>query len=178
MELLEQWLRQAFCDADLREEDLPNLDLYMDQILTLLDGELSANKRHPTDKLVTKTMINNYSKEHLIQPVRGKKYTRLQMLQLLCVLNLKQTLSLTDVKALMEKAQDQASVGKAYGHSLELKDHLRKKLPVLLKEELSALDLSKQEDRLAMALALSSASTFLRRLCETMLDNEKDISDT
>jgi len=49
--------------SDLKSEDIPSLDLYMDQIMTLFDVNLADNKRNEDDKLLTKTMINNYSKE-------------------------------------------------------------------------------------------------------------------
>ncbi|MCD8027190.1 MAG: DUF1836 domain-containing protein, partial [Erysipelotrichaceae bacterium] len=51
--------------SDLHSEDIPDLNLYMDQIMTLFDTYFGDNKRYPDDKLLTKTMINNYSKEGL-----------------------------------------------------------------------------------------------------------------
>ena len=54
--------------SDLKSEDIPALDLYMDQIMTLFDIHLADNKRYDDDKLLTKTMINNYSKEGLLKP--------------------------------------------------------------------------------------------------------------
>ena len=48
--------------SDLKSEDIPALDLYMDQIMTLFDIHLADNKRYDDDKLLTKTMINNYSR--------------------------------------------------------------------------------------------------------------------
>ena len=55
---LEQVMQQVFSDRDLTPEQVPALDLYMDQVLTLFNDGLSDNKRHPDDKLLTKTMIN------------------------------------------------------------------------------------------------------------------------
>ena len=62
--------------SDLKSEDIPALDLYMDQIMTLFDIHLADNKRYDDDKLLTKTMINNYSKEGLLKPIKGKKYSK------------------------------------------------------------------------------------------------------
>ena len=81
---------RVFSDQDIMPADVPQLDLYMDQVLSLFDQHLSADKRNPSDKLLTKTMVNNYVKEGLMTPVRGKKYTRQQIMQLLCVYHLKQ----------------------------------------------------------------------------------------
>ena len=55
---------RVFSDQDILPADVPQLDLYMDQVLSLFDQHLSADKRNPSDKLLTKTMVNNYVKEH------------------------------------------------------------------------------------------------------------------
>ena len=44
----------------VKPEDVPNIDLYMDQVTTFMDSQLAASKRHDDDKILTKTMINNY----------------------------------------------------------------------------------------------------------------------
>ena len=100
MPRLEQTIQAVFSDRDIMPAEVPQLDLYMDQVLSLFDQCLSGSKRSPEDKLLTKTMVNNYVKEGLMTPVKGKKYTRQQIMQLLCVYHLKQTLRLSDVKAL------------------------------------------------------------------------------
>ena len=46
----------------IKPEDIPNIDLYMDQVTTFMDTQLASTKRHPEDKILTKTMINNYAK--------------------------------------------------------------------------------------------------------------------
>ncbi|MFR4240991.1 MAG: DUF1836 domain-containing protein [Butyricicoccus sp.] len=93
MPRLEKTIEAVFADRDIMPDEVPQLDLYMDQVLTLFDQCLSGSKRTPEDKLLTKTMVNNYVKEGLMTPVKGKKYTRQQIMQLLCVYHLKQTLA-------------------------------------------------------------------------------------
>ena len=66
---LEEILAQASEEAGVHPEDIPNLDLYMDQIVTLFEEWLASDKRGEQEKLLTKTMVNNYSKEGLIKPV-------------------------------------------------------------------------------------------------------------
>lgn len=46
----------------VKPEDIPNIDLYMDQVTTFMDSQLATSKRHEDDKILTKTMINNYAK--------------------------------------------------------------------------------------------------------------------
>lgn len=110
-------------------------------------------------------------------PVRGKKYTRTQMMQLLCILNLKQNLNLADIKALMGRKDASIDFEAAYAKSLEYKENLRQQLPVLLQETFGKLQKPPTEEQLlAMLLALSSGATFLRRLCETAIDKRQENS--
>ena len=74
-ELLENIIEKESQKSSLVSKDIPDLDLYMDQIMTLFETHLANNKKNEEDKLLTKTMINNYSKAKVITPVKGKKYT-------------------------------------------------------------------------------------------------------
>ena len=171
MKTFDEILSAAFADADLSAADVPRIDLYMDQILTLVDEGLAGNKRSAEDKLLNKTMVNNYSKEHLIMPVKGKKYSREQVMQLLCILTLKQQLALSDIKRLVAGEGAPGGFERAYGDALALKNRLRPKLEALLREELSdASGLESRERALALALALAGAATELRRVCEGVVD--------
>ena len=55
--------------------DIPNIDLYMDQVTTFMEEQLSSTKRYEDDKILTKTMINNYAKNNLLPPPNKKKYS-------------------------------------------------------------------------------------------------------
>ena len=66
----------------VRPEDIPNIDLYMDQITTFMDSQLEASKRHESDKILTKTMINNYAKNDLLPPPEKKKCRLLFLLKI------------------------------------------------------------------------------------------------
>lgn len=81
---------------------MPDLDLYMDQITTLF-----ADKTQEPDGLLTKTMINNYSKDGLIKPIKGKKYSKEHILQMLLIYRLKQTLSIQQIKGVMQNLSAQ-----------------------------------------------------------------------
>lgn len=76
----------------LSVEEIPSIDLYMDQLLTLINDK--SVKKTP----LTKTMVNNYSKEKIITPVKGKKYTKEQILQIYMVFLMKNTLSMGEIK--------------------------------------------------------------------------------
>ena len=59
----------------VRPDELPNIDLYMDQVTTFMDFHLASSKRYEEDKLLTKTMINNYTKNELLPSPSKKKYS-------------------------------------------------------------------------------------------------------
>ena len=69
----------------VKPEDIPNIDLYMDQVTTFMDSQLATSKRHEDDKILTKTMINNYAKNDLLPPPEKKKYSKEHVLGSLTV---------------------------------------------------------------------------------------------
>ena len=77
-EFLSELLKQLKSIDYIKPEDIPNIDLYMDQVTTFMDEQLAASKRYESDKILTKTMINNYAKNNLL-PSPDKKNTRLQV---------------------------------------------------------------------------------------------------
>ena len=87
-------------DEVIELDEIPNLDLYMDQVITLFEDKLIHTKRYQEDKLLTKTMINNYTKDRLLMPAKKKKYTKEHILLMILLYELKQILSIGDIKEL------------------------------------------------------------------------------
>ena len=81
---------------------LPDLDLYVDQITTFLTRHLAKTIRFEDDKIMTKTMINNYTKNHLLPPSDKKKYSREHVFLLIMIYYLKSMLSISDIQSLLE----------------------------------------------------------------------------
>ena len=90
----------------IRPESIPNLDLYMDQITSFMDTQLADSKRHDDDKLLTKTMINNYTKNDLLPPPIKKKYSREHLLTLILIYYLKNILSISDIHTILHPLTD------------------------------------------------------------------------
>ena len=86
----------------IRPGEIPNIALYMDQVTTFMDAQLASSRRFESDKVLTKTMINNYAKNHLLPPPEKKKYSREHMLLMLFIYYFKSFLSITDIQTLME----------------------------------------------------------------------------
>lgn len=87
-------------DEVIEPQSIPNLDLYMDQVITLFEEKLTHTKRNEQDKLLTKTMINNYAKDKLLMPAKKKKYTREHIILMILLYEMKQILTISDIKAL------------------------------------------------------------------------------
>ena len=85
----------------IKPDSIPNIDLYMDQITTFMDTQLAASKRYPDDKILTKTMINNYAKNNLLPPPVKKKYTKEHVLLLIFIYYFKNILSINDIQNIL-----------------------------------------------------------------------------
>lgn len=81
--------------------DMPNIELYMDQVTTYLNEKLKIAKRNDEDKLLTKTMINNYAKSHLLPPPVRKKYSKDHLLSLILIFFFKNVISINDVTTIL-----------------------------------------------------------------------------
>lgn len=90
----------------IKPEDIPNIPLYMDQVTTFMESQLGVMKRYPEDKILTKTMINNYAKNDLIPPPDKKKYSREHVLLLIFIYYLKNILSINDIQTLLGPITD------------------------------------------------------------------------
>lgn len=90
----------------IKPEDIPNIDLYMDQVTTFMDEQLAATKRYPDDKILTKTMINNYTKNNLLPPPEKKKYSKEHLLTLIFIYYFKGILSISDIQNLLNPITD------------------------------------------------------------------------
>ena len=84
----------------IKPDQIPNIDSYMDQLTTFMDEHLQTYKRNPEDKVLTKTMINNYAKNNLIPPPKKKKYSREHILLLVFIYYFKNLLSFSDIEQL------------------------------------------------------------------------------
>lgn len=82
-------------------DDIPNIDLYMDQVTTYLNGKFNTSKRHDDDKLLTKTMINNYAKSRLLPPPEKKKYSKDHMIILILIFFFKNVISINDIQTIV-----------------------------------------------------------------------------
>ena len=82
-------------------DEIPQIDLYMDQVTTFMEKHLGELKRYPEDKVLTKTMINNYAKNNLLPSPLKKKYTQEHILLLVFIYYFKNLMSFTDIETVL-----------------------------------------------------------------------------
>lgn len=85
----------------IKADDIPSIDLYMDQVTTFMNEHLKASKRYEQDKVLTKTMINNYAKNRLLPPPSKKKYSKEHLLVMIFIYYFKDFLSFSDIQAIL-----------------------------------------------------------------------------
>jgi len=85
----------------VKSTDIPNIDLYMDQVTSFMEKELKSTKRNAEDKVLTKTMINNYAKSDLLPAPIKKKYSKEHLLLLTFIYYFKNILSIKDIELLL-----------------------------------------------------------------------------
>ena len=113
--ILESLDRIRYVDLD----DIPNIDLYMDQVTTFMDEKLQSTTRNPgEDKILTKTMINNYAKNDLLPPPVKKKYSKEHMMILIMIYYFKGVLSFSVIQEILKPITDKY-FDKREGFSLE-----------------------------------------------------------
>ena len=88
--------------SHVKADEIPDIDLYMDQVTTFMESHLKDMRRHPEDKVLTKTMINNYAKNHLLPPPVKKKYSKEHLLVLIFIYYFKNLLSIHDIELLLK----------------------------------------------------------------------------
>ncbi|GAA0422234.1 DUF1836 domain-containing protein [Virgibacillus salarius] len=172
-------------NSQLSLEEIPDLDLYMDQVIQLFENKFGILKRDENEKVLTKTMINNYAKGKLFFPIENKKYSKVHMMLIAMIYQMKGALSINDVKVTLdplntmitEEGFDLTDLYKRYVQMADesmgqLKDEMS-----LLSEEVTrhivALD-SEKSDYLTQLLLVASfvnMSNYYRRAAERIVDN-------
>ena len=140
-EFLADMLRKLAKLDYIRPNEIPNIDLYMDQVTTFMDSHLEATKRSEADKILTKTMINNYAKNNLLPPPVKKKYSRDHMITLMFIYYFKSLMSISDIQSVLGPLTERFFAGNG---SVSL-EHIykeiyqgeRERLPLITKDIIS-----------------------------------------
>lgn len=112
-ELMEKF-KELNLQNQLALEEIPELDLYMDQVTQLFDSKFNDSKRNEDDKALTKTMVNNYAKGKLLMSIKNKKYSKEHLILMSLIYNLKGGLSISDIKSSLNKIVKTFESGEEY----------------------------------------------------------------
>jgi Domain of unknown function (DUF1836) len=176
-EQIKPLLDQIMEQSDIEIADIPKIDLYMDQVITLFENALGTSKRLPEDKLLTKTMINNYTKDKILMPAKNKKYTPEHIVQMALIYHLKQSLLIGDIKNLFQATlhQNDVDLWPVYQTFLEQKkeqsDSLREQIEAQTASQESKLN-DKEQTLLTILSLIEQANTY-KRLAEKLIDQLK-----
>lgn len=102
MQNLHHLIDQLGLEKKITLNDIPNIDLYMDQVIQLFEIKYGSSLRNSDDKVLTKTMINNYAKGKLFVPIKNKKYAKEHLILISLIYQLKGALSINDIKATLD----------------------------------------------------------------------------
>ena len=168
---------RAVKEEELAANEIPNIDLYVDQIINLVADKNSQSAERYHDKQLTKTMINNYSKDGLITPVKGKKYNKEQIIQILSIYSLKNTLSMGEIKRLLDGAYaidgfNGDSLAEIYERYISIKNGNREYSKEILFElvEKNGLNIDDERELMLIVGSLLSLSGFLRNIAQEIID--------
>lgn len=174
---LDAVISDALNDSELSSAEIPAIDLYVDQIINLVAEKQKAGSERFYEKQLTKTMINNYSKDGVIAPIKGKKYTKEQIIQILTVYTMKGTLSIGEIKRVLGGAYsiegfDADSLVEFYDRYMSIKDEnrdfARKVVDGMIEGE--GLDIENDMDFLAALGGIISLSGFFKNIAQAMID--------
>jgi hypothetical protein len=186
MEDTEQLIKNLNLENGVLLEDIPKIDLYIDQVIQLFETSFADVKRNEEEKILTKTMINNYAKGKLFYPVQNKKYTRNHIMLISLIYQMKSVLSINDVKRVLdglnEKAMQQnLNLESFYESYLELQqsnigiftEGLKEQAEQVKRKAAEVEDAEEMEEILLIA-SLVHTSNLYRRAAEKLVDDMKE----
>ena len=103
-------------------EDIPNIDLYLDQVL-LYVNQVCAPISPDKDKGLTASMVNNYVKHGYLTKPDKKKYQRKQIARLIAITTLKSVFSIQEIAQTLNTLQTQASSDQLYDAFVDYMNH-------------------------------------------------------
>lgn len=183
-EALQRIIEELNLDNKIYLDDVPELDLYMDQVIQLFESKLSPTKRYEEDKVLTKTMINNYAKAKLLMTIKNKKYSKEHLILMSLIYDLKGSLSINDIKVTLDNIVQSFEKGEGYplrelySTYLEIykrdvedfkKDVLEKQDEITKSVEFTKGD-KNYEEKFLMISSLITMSNLYRRMSEKLID--------
>jgi hypothetical protein len=184
MEKINEILEGLGLETNLKLDEIPNIDLYMDQLIQLFESKFADSKRNDEEKILTKTMINNYAKGKLIFPIKNKKYSKEHLILMSLIYQLKGALSINDIQTTLDVinkriVKEDIEIDSFYNSYLNLSQKNVADFNEDINERVKDVneEVSKMEDRnspyLEQVLMISSLvhmSNLYRKVAEKLVD--------
>jgi hypothetical protein len=181
MKNIDEIINELGLESNLHIDDIPEIDLYMDQVIQLFENKFLSTKRNEDEKVLTKTMINNYAKGKLFFPIKNKKYSKEHLILISLIYQLKGAISISDIKTTLDgvnnKVMKEEMDLEAFYHSYlnihtknaksfhkEIKLHAEE-----VTEEIGDMD-DPHLEQILMIASLANISNMYRRAAEKMID--------
>ncbi|AZJ23513.1 DUF1836 domain-containing protein [Bacillus wiedmannii] len=185
MENINKLLETLYLEKNITLEDIPNVDLYVDQVVQLFENTYSDTTRTDDEKVLTKTMINNYAKGKLFIPIKNKKYSKEHMILISLIYQLKGALSINDIKSSLENINESLLNDDSFELNTLYKDYLSltEKNVESFTQDVNNLvsevsEISSLEDpnleKFLLLTSFVSMSNMYRRLAEKLIDDLKE----
>ncbi|MEQ6390028.1 DUF1836 domain-containing protein [Bacillaceae bacterium S4-13-58] len=174
-------LHKVNLDSQIKPSDLPDIDLYMDQVTQLFEKTYQSSKRNEEDKIMTKTMINNYAKGKLLFPIKNKKYSKEHILLINLIYQLKGALSIQDIRKTLDGinegiVSENLNLETVYNRYLNLHQSMMKDVKEQIKkifQEVS-MEAPNNEDSVLsqffIIMSMAGMSNAYRKFAEQMVD--------
>lgn len=176
-------LDELALDKNILMEDIPKIDLYIDQVIQLFETSFEETKRTNEEKILTKTMINNYAKGKLFYPVQNKKYSRNHIMLIHLIYQMKSVLSINDVKKVLDGLNERAekeqlnleSFYESYLHIQQggiayFKEGLSRQAE-LAEREAAEMEDSDELEQVLLIASLVHTSNLYKRAAEKLVDD-------
>ena len=181
---IDEIIKKLALTERVEEKDIPEIDLYMDQVIQIFEQKLSNSKRKDSDKVLTKTMINNYAKAKLLMSIKNKKYSKEHLLLMSMIYDVKGSLSISDIKDLFDnivkkydedKEYDLRSLYKLYldinnSNYEEFLGNIYKQIDCVKGIIDDSEEFNEYEEKFLFICSMVSMSNMYRRVAEAMID--------
>jgi len=185
MENIKNLLETLHLEKNIKLEDIPTVDLYVDQVVQLFENNYGDTTRTEDEKVLTKTMINNYAKGKLFIPIKNKKYSKEHMILISLIYQLKGALSINDIKSslatLNERLmnEDTFELDTLYKDYLELTEtnveNFKRDVDNRVAEVIAAASFEDKElEKFLLLTSFVTMSNMYRRLAEKLVDDLKE----
>lgn len=144
------------------DQEIPKISLYMDQVTGFLDEVFYDLKRNDEEKILTKTMINNYVKAGLLKSPDKKKYSKTQIKALMMIYMLKNTIQIQEIDELLKH---ETNISSLYEEFKIMDDQVRQDIK----------NKASEENKINEIIKLLLSANAQKKYAEMLLDelNEK-----